>query len=181
MPIQPGQMLSHYRLVEKIGAGGMGEVYRAHDERLDRDVAIKVLPEDVAGDSDRLARFDEKIGQHGSFDGHDTVGLDLFAKGLSKLISADSAPLEEVIPPGSRIHDHHIEIIAVVDVIAVHGYGFMPVFGAVPGSFIEDTKSIRPNGHPRQPDLALICHHDLYAFAGRIDGGKDARYSAPDY
>ncbi len=55
-----GLTLGHYRIVEKIGAGGMGEVYRATDERLDRGVAIKVLPEDVAQDPERLARFERE-------------------------------------------------------------------------------------------------------------------------
>jgi serine/threonine protein kinase len=55
-----GTALSHYRIIEKIGAGGMGEVYRAHDERLDRDVAIKVLPESVAQDPDRIGRLERE-------------------------------------------------------------------------------------------------------------------------
>ena len=55
-----GRTLGHYRIVEQIGAGGMGVVYRAHDERLDRDVAIKVLPEEVASDPDRLHRFEQE-------------------------------------------------------------------------------------------------------------------------
>ncbi len=52
-----GQSLSHYSIVEKIGKGGMGEVYRAKDQKLGRDVAIKVLPEEFARDADRVARF----------------------------------------------------------------------------------------------------------------------------
>jgi len=57
MPLQPGMRLGPYEVTAAIGAGGMGEVYRARDTSLNRDVAIKVLPEAVAGDADRLARF----------------------------------------------------------------------------------------------------------------------------
>jgi serine/threonine-protein kinase len=52
-----GDTLGHYRMRDKLGAGGMGEVYRATDSRLNRDVAIKVLPEAFANDPDRMARF----------------------------------------------------------------------------------------------------------------------------
>src|SRR5262249_47778600 len=55
-----GQALSHYLITTKLGAGGMGEVYRARDTRLDREVAIKVLPTSFANDADRLLRFEQE-------------------------------------------------------------------------------------------------------------------------
>ena len=60
MPLQPGTTLGPYRVTAKIGEGGMGEVYRARDTKLDRDVALKVLPEAFTSDPDRLARFERE-------------------------------------------------------------------------------------------------------------------------
>ena len=57
MPLTSGQRLGAYEIVAQLGAGGMGEVYRARDSKLKRGVAIKVLPADVANDRERLARF----------------------------------------------------------------------------------------------------------------------------
>ena len=57
MALTTGTRLGAYEIAVLIGAGGMGEVYRARDTRLNRDVALKVLPEAFAADSDRLARF----------------------------------------------------------------------------------------------------------------------------
>src|SRR3569832_2337008 len=60
MSLTPGTKIGPYEITGSIGAGGMGEVYRAHDHRLDRDVAIKILPASFAQDSDRLKRFEQE-------------------------------------------------------------------------------------------------------------------------
>ena len=60
MALSPGTRLGVYEVSAKIGEGGMGEVYQARDTKLDRDVALKVLPEAFTSDPDRLARFERE-------------------------------------------------------------------------------------------------------------------------
>jgi eukaryotic-like serine/threonine-protein kinase len=60
MSLSPGTHLGPYEVVELIGAGGMGEVYRARDLRLGRDVAVKVMPASFSSDPERLRRFEQE-------------------------------------------------------------------------------------------------------------------------
>jgi eukaryotic-like serine/threonine-protein kinase len=60
MPLTAGTKLGPYEIVSPLGAGGMGEVYRARDKRLGRDVAVKILPESLSCDTDRLRRFEQE-------------------------------------------------------------------------------------------------------------------------
>ena len=68
-----GKTISHYKVLEKIGEGGMGEVYRATDTKLNRDVALKILPQQFASDSQRMARFQREAEVLASLD-HPNIG-----------------------------------------------------------------------------------------------------------
>jgi serine/threonine protein kinase/Tol biopolymer transport system component len=80
MSLEPGRSLGPYRILERIGAGGMGEVYRARDLGLERDVAIKVLPDAVAADPERLARFEREAKALGALSHPNLLAIHGFAR-----------------------------------------------------------------------------------------------------
>ena len=113
-----GETLSHYRVTQKIGAGGMGEVYRATDSKLHREVAIKVLPVALADDPERMARFEREAQvlaslTHASIaavygleesNGHRALVMELVeGEDLSDRIRRGPMPLAEALPIARQI------------------------------------------------------------------------------
>jgi serine/threonine protein kinase/tetratricopeptide (TPR) repeat protein len=118
--IRLGQSLSHYHIVDKIGAGGMGEVYRATDTKLGREVALKVLPADMARDPDRLARFQREaravaalnhphivtIYSVEEIDGLHFLTMELVeGQSLDRMIPAGGLAVEQVVEIASALAD----------------------------------------------------------------------------
>jgi Tol biopolymer transport system component len=126
----PGARVGVYEITAQIGEGGMGEVYRARDTKLDRDVAIKILPEAFANDSDRLARFQREAktlaslnhpniaiihGLEEAGDVHALVMELVEGDDLSQRIAHGAIPLDETLPIAKQIaealeaaHEHGI-------------------------------------------------------------------------
>ena len=126
-----GRTFGHYRITAKIGEGGMGEVYRAHDERLDRDVAIKVMHQKVAQDSERLVRFEREanavaklahpnvleIWDFGTEDGVTYAVTELLeGQNLRARIPTSGLPWQKVVEIGAAIAD---------GLAAAHGKGIV--------------------------------------------------------
>jgi len=115
-----GRTLAHYTILEKVGAGGMGEVYRARDTRLSRDVAVKVLPPELASDPERRARFEREAAVVAALNHPNIVTLHsveedagvhfitmelVHGRTLSDVIPADGLPLEELLRVSMTIAD----------------------------------------------------------------------------
>jgi Tol biopolymer transport system component len=115
-----GETLSHYRVTQKIGAGGMGEVYRATDSKLHREVAIKVLPAALANDPERMARFEREAQVLASLshpaiaavygleeaNGHRALVMELVeGEDLSDRLRRGPMTLDEALPIARQIAD----------------------------------------------------------------------------
>ena len=90
MALAPGSRLGPYEILAPLGTGGMGEVYRAHDTKLNRDVTLKVLSDAFTRDADRLARFKREAQVLGelALDPQSTLGVEKLAKTmLAKVVN----------------------------------------------------------------------------------------------
>ncbi len=120
MSLTPGTTLGPYEVTAKIGEGGMGEVYRARDTKLDRDVALKVLPQAFTDDPDRLARFEREAKVLASLnhpnighiygleeaDGTKALVLELIeGPTLTDRVKQGPIPIEDALPIAIQIAD----------------------------------------------------------------------------
>ncbi len=118
MPLAPGTRLGPYEILTPLGAGGMGEVYRARDTRLGREVAIKVLPESLSADRDRLARFEQEarsasalnhpnivtIHDVGEADSTTYIAMELVeGKTVGELIAAGPIPVRRLLGIATQV------------------------------------------------------------------------------
>src|ERR1039458_8693424 len=126
MPLSPDTKLGPYEIVSTIGAGGMGEGFRARDPRLGRDVAIKVLPAAMSTDPDRLARFQREARTVAALNhphivtiysveeagGIHFLTMELVeGKPLDRIIPADGLPADQIVDIGYALDHPHIVTI----------------------------------------------------------------------
>src|SRR5215472_5215332 len=95
MPLSTGDQLGHYKILSMIGKGGMGEVYRALDTKLERDVAIKILPAAVTSDPERLSRFEREA----------RVLASLNHRGIALIYGVEDRALVMELVPGPTLAD----------------------------------------------------------------------------
>jgi Tol biopolymer transport system component len=124
-----GRTLNHYEIIEPLGAGGMGEVYRALDTKLERDIAIKLLPEGLAADKDRLARFEREAKSLAALDHPNIVHIyTVESVGDTRFLTmqlVEGDRLADVIPSrGMRLQDLLNIAIPLADALhAAHDSG----------------------------------------------------------
>jgi eukaryotic-like serine/threonine-protein kinase len=173
MPLSPGTRIGHYEIVAPLGAGGMGEVYRARDLTLGRDVALKVLPHAFALDRDRTARFAREAHVLASLNHPNIAAIYGFADSALALELVEGPTLADRIAPGPLPVD---EAMAIARQIAL-ALGAAHEQGIVHRDLKPANIVVRPDGTVKVLDFGLAKAID--AAAGTIDASQSPTITSP--
>ena len=154
MSLQPGSRLGPYEIGTAIGAGGMGEVYQATDTNLKRQVAIKVLPDSLAGDAERLARFQREAEVLAALNHRNIAQI----YGLERSDGSTALIMELVEGPtlADQIADNAIPL---PDALAIARQVAEAVEAAHDLGIVHRDQHLRALGIRPGPRVALAAHH----------------------
>ena len=179
MTLRPGSRLGPYEILDPLGAGGMGEVYRARDSRLHRELAIKVLPASIAKDADFLGRFQSEaraasalnhpnivtIHDIGSADGISYIAMELIdGKTVRELVDGGPPPLKKTLQVAAQV---------AAGLAAAHARGI------VHRDLKPENLMVTRDGGVKILDFGLAKSSPLYAGAGEPTGSYAAVPTRP--
>ena len=179
MTLPAGTRLGPYEIIAQLGAGGMGEVYRARDANLQRDVAIKVLPESVAGDPDRLARFGREARVVAALS-HPNI-LSIFDFGAHEGVSYAVMELLEGETLGGKLEAGVISPRQAVDYAIQMAKGLSAAHekGVVHRDLKPDNLFVTKDGHLKILDFGLAKRVEAAAQGEETSAETDSRHTEP--
>jgi serine/threonine protein kinase len=158
MTLAAGTQLGPYKVLGAIGAGGMGEVYQAHDTKLGRDVAIKVLPKAFAHDAERLSRFQREAKMLASLN-HPNIAMIYGPRAVQR--HEPSEELRWTVPTGKRM--------AIAAGTRLGRYEITAVLGEMPAKGVSTHEIHETEGHSRRSR----CARFLSSHAASCDAGSE--------
>jgi serine/threonine protein kinase len=172
MTIHSGTEFSHYKILSKLGAGGMGEVYLAQDLKLERQVALKLLPADLAANHDRMRRFVQEAKAAAALN-HQNIAH-IYEIGESEGTNFIAMEFVEGVTLREKIHREQIELTKLLRILqhVAEGLSKAHAVGIVHRDLKPDNIMITREGHAKILDFGLAKLVDPQKGKGSSDHGS---------